>query len=432
MGGDFWMIGLHWLFVVCALIISWSRSRNYLHPHFIFTAMLCVFLSDFLIRGYEDPNLEYISRTDIYSYQIDILFIFAIAVIATAFVRVREVEVLARQAAQAAHFGIRTQRLIFFLALGILALDLLKRLSAVHWSVDEVVMQSLHPRGQRDWDQAAFSGNFFFAITTIILPLSSFSFAYLSLSAKGLLRIGSMVRLAAILALLITNGSRTPVAMTFAALSLLIVLRQKRLFSRLVMLGLVGVCAVGALSLMYNYRSVGYLEEASGQEVTYKATYHQDDSYYRSIYSYNYADYSGKRWDAAEFFGIVAMNPIPRMFWPNKPVLDVDFYDGYKLDYVTTLFLGEIVAMTGVTLSMVFAPIFAFCIYLLLYNSVRVMAFPLGLGVYLILALYVYMCMRSMANMTMFVYLPVAALAAATLLRSQVSARRRLGANYRR
>ena len=51
MEGASFYYALHCVFVVGALTFSWRRSRHILHPHFMFTAILCVMVSDFLVRG---------------------------------------------------------------------------------------------------------------------------------------------------------------------------------------------------------------------------------------------------------------------------------------------------------------------------------------------------------------------------------------------
>src|ERR1700738_413397 len=91
---------LHWVVVVGALAVSWARARHFLHPHFIFTMMFCVYLSDFLVRGYDvnnDPDplrqqLAQIPPADVYTYQLMILTAIAIILFAARFVRREESE----------------------------------------------------------------------------------------------------------------------------------------------------------------------------------------------------------------------------------------------------------------------------------------------------------------------------------------------------
>lgn len=383
--------------------------------------MICIFLSDFLIRGYGDGNIFYILRENVYTYQIMILFIFGTALLLAAFVRNDRIEAIVRRSTLAADVSVRAQKMVLLLACAILAADILKRLISVDWSVDDVIFQSLQPRGQRAWDQAAFSGNFVFAITTILLPLASCAFSYLVAFGRGVPRIVAVAGLMLVLAMLVTNGSRTPVVLTLLIFGVLFMARQKTSVRKLVMIGMVVGVAATLVSFMYNYRSLGYVSPQVTSNFEINLSYHQDDSYYRAVFSYYYADKSGKRWDATRFFSTVAVNPIPRALWRDKPVLDANFYDGFKLDYVTSLFLGEVVALFGLRASLVLAPLLAVFFYILLYRSAPVLMRPMGLGVYFIIALYVYMCMRSMMNMTLFIYLPLAALFASSYLQRRVS-----------
>jgi oligosaccharide repeat unit polymerase len=428
MGYESLMIGLHWAFVVGALTFSWRRFHHYLHPHFLFTVMICIFLSDFLIRGYEDGNIFFVIRDNIYSYQLMILFIFSLALLLASFARNDRIEAIVQRSTLHADVSLRGQKMVLLLACSILIADLLKRLISVDWSIDDVIFQSLQARGQRAWDQAAFSGNFAFAITTILLPLAACAFSYLVAFGKGVPRIVAIVGLALVIALLVTNGSRTPVVLALLILGALFMVRQKTLVRKMVMIAIAIGIAATLVSLMYNYRATGYVSPQVASNLELKLAYHQDDSYYRAIYSYYYSDQTGKQWDAGRFFGTVAVNPIPRALWPGKLTLDMSFYDGFKFDYVTSLFLGEAVALFGLKLSLIIAPLLAFGFYLLLYRSAHVLLRPMGLGVYFIVGLYVYMCMRSMMNMTLFIYLPLVALVASSYLQRRLSVTRGLPA----
>lgn len=379
MGSDSLMIGLHWLFVIVALMFSWRRSHHYFHPHFIFTVMICVYLSDFLIRGYADNNILYIMRGDIYGYQILILFILASALLLASFVRNNRIEAIAQQSTLAADGSMRAQKMVLLLACTILVADILKRLISVDWSIDDVIFQSLQARGQRAWDQAAFSGNFVFALTTILLPLAACAFSYLIAFGKGVPLIAAIAGVMLVLALLVTNGSRTPVVLTLVILGVLFMVRQKTLVRKMAMIGIAMGVAATLVSLMFNYRATGYVGPQIGNNLEWNIAYHQDDGYYRAIYSYYYADKTGKQWDAVRFFSTVALNPIPRAIWPDKPVLDIFFYDGFKLHYVTNMFLGEIVALFGINLSLLMAPLAAISFYIILYRSVHVLMRPMGL-----------------------------------------------------
>ncbi len=412
--GTSFVYGLHWVFVVGALMFSWRRSRHFLHPHFLFTGMLVFFLLDFLMRGYDDPNIEYIPESDLLIYQLMILSILTIIVFATSFVKYPLIESYLHFASNFSNLKLKSnaRRPIFLVSFVILGAELYKRLYIVDWSLDEVIRQSLGPRGDRDWTLEIFAGNYLFAIITILLPIAAVAAAYLFATGQRAGRVVALALFVLVVAILVTDGSRTPVAISFFSLGLLWMLRYRSLVRRAGIMGLAMGVMIGAFAIMYTYRSSGYIDQNNvWMENELVGSTHQDDNYYRAIYAYDYADRTGKRWDPLFFFLAIASNPIPRAIWPGKPLMDEKFYNGFKLDYVTNSFLGETVAMTGASLSVVFAPLLGFLGYLILFNSLRILRMPLGLAVYLIVALYVYMVIRSMPNAVAFAYLPAAAVA---------------------
>ncbi|WP_119271305.1 oligosaccharide repeat unit polymerase [Taklimakanibacter deserti] len=398
---------LHWVFVLAALTFSFVRSRHYLHPHFLFTLMLCVLVSDFLVRGYEDQNLIFMSREDIFQYQLSILAILSSIVFATAFVRDPVLERYLQSAALNRSVGPALRRIIFLAAIALLAADLTKRFSTVGWSLDEVIRQSMAPRGQRDWDQAQYGGNFVFALTTLLLPLSALALAYLLATGRGIGRLVSLAGYSLAVAILVTNGSRTPVVLSFGGIAFFFILKQRTLVGRIATIAVVGSILAVLLSAMYQYRSIGYAGGSSAtDDGSFSLVYHQDDSYYRALAAYAHSDQSSESWSPWFFFYTIVTNPIPRAIWPGKPLFTQDFYGDFKLEYVTISFLGEVVAMAGSGLSFLFSPLIGLGLYLILFNSLRLVRFPLGIGAYLLMALYIYMSIRGLPNLTMFIYLP--------------------------
>ena len=369
--------------------------------------MFVVFLSDFLVRGYDDKNIAYVAQGKIVEYQFTILTIFAVTLLAAGFVRNKNLEKHLPDVRQTLQVTPRARQLLFLLAVALLGLELHKRLSSVGWSFSEAVHQSLMPRGQREWDLASYSGNFYYAILTIVMPMAGFAFGYLVIFNKGLNRLVPAIGLLVIFGILFTNGSRTPVVVMLAVMTLFILLQQKYLITKAItVIAMVGALAAST-SAMYNFRSYGYLEETHNDRTSFELTYHQDDSYYRALFAMDRADQTDQRWDALEFFGSIAVNPVPRALWPGKPVLDEKFFGDFKLSYVTNLYIGEAAAMFGPFWTILVCPAIGLCFYLVLYNSMKLLKMPAGLSAYLIVALYVYMCMRSMQNITFFIYLPV-------------------------
>jgi len=424
---QFTLYVLHWIFVLVAMTLSWRRSGAFLHPHFLFTTMISIQIVDFLVRGYDDKNLAFILPENVYEYQLIILLTLSILLILSALVRSSELEGRCGNALDNVSVGPKLRWVIFAVVVLLIGADLYKRFSMVNWSVDEVIRQSIFmPRGQRDWDQAQYAGNFVFAITTILLPLSGVAAGYLSSFGGAVLRLGSALLLLFVLAILITNGSRTPVVLVISSTGLFWYITQRTAVARTIVIGATAATLAVSTSFIYLTRAYGLSVDPFAPQREIGFAYHMDDNYYRAIFAYDYADKGLESWDPFFFFWTIAVNPIPRAFWEDKPLFTQAFYGGYKLDYVTNTFLGETVAMTGVTLSMLVAPIVGLLLYLILFRAQRLLSRPMGLIAYLLVALYVYMCVRSLANLTQFLYLP-----AATVLLVLFLVRYRKGAPHR-
>ena len=64
---------LYWFAFIAMMLFSWSRSRGILHPHFMFCTMMFILASDFMIRGIENENLQWIMASDLTRYQLGTL-----------------------------------------------------------------------------------------------------------------------------------------------------------------------------------------------------------------------------------------------------------------------------------------------------------------------------------------------------------------------
>jgi hypothetical protein len=407
---------LYWATLIAMFAFSWRRSRNFLHPHFMFTGMLFVVCSDFLVRGYdEQESVPYVPRDDLHYYQLLILGTFLALCILTAHIRSLKIEIAVSEARKRVTVSRRVLRMFQMAAWTILMAEITKRLSTVHWSLEEMISQMQNPRGERDWDQAMMSSNFMFAVISILLPLAAVTFAYVAVNFRRsaltgldlLLYVVSLFGYAATLAILVTDGSRTPVVISLSAACIFILLTNWSRLAKIAACGGIGFAGAILLSLMILLRGIGFSAEAAAQ--THRElglVYHQDDSYYRALYAFSYADRCLGSWDPLYFAYTILMNPIPRYFWPEKPLIDEQFYGGYKLYWVTDLFVGEIAAMSGTALAPLISVLVGAGIYRVLYRAALLLRSPLGVAAYLLVALYVYMMMRSLMNVTMFAYLP--------------------------
>ncbi len=371
--------------------------------------MLVVLISDFLVRGYDDQNLIDIPPQAVRTYLTMMLAVLTMTVLATSFVGNKRTEYLLRGVSREIILDTGVWRFILLVCLSLLTFELLKRLSTVDWSISEVVKQSLGARGRRTWDLAAYKGNFVFALSTIFLPFAAMGLGFLSASPCNLFtRLILLLLFIFAVIVLVTDGSRTPVALVLVSFAMFWSQKLKSRISKIVVFCSVGLATVLAFSLMRAYRALGFVTENPGiYNREFHVMYHQDDSYYRAVAAFYRADATTERWDALHYMYAIVANPIPRFFWPDKPLLDQEFYGGYKLDYVTTTFMGEIVAMTGVEGALPVTLIVAFLFYIMFFASLRLLQYPFGLAGYLILALYTYMILRSSLNLTHFVYLPL-------------------------
>jgi hypothetical protein len=162
------------------------------------------------------------------------------------------------------------------------------------------------------------------------------------------------------------------------------------------------------LSLMYGFRSVGYLD--ASDDVQYELAYHQDNNYYRAVNAMHLAATTSERWDPIPFAVATVVNPIPRAIWSSKPALLADYYGNYKTEWQTISFIGELIAMFGLVGGIVASVTFGVLVYWLIAASLFALRWPAGIILYMILVLYAYMVMRSILNLSQYVYLPAFAL----------------------
>ena len=398
---------LYWFAFVALLLFSWSRSRGILHPHFMFCTMLFILASDFMIRGMDDQQLQGIMSADLIRYQLVTLATLIGIGLSTMAIR-RPYELTGRilqpemKISRATAYGI----LIFGVAIFVIHQSF--RLAAVDWSLDQLFQQMLGPRDTRLWDQLGASGTRdpVYQLLNGMVPLVATSFAFLIFASKG----GTAVFGAAMFllsgAVLVTDGSRTQAIIPMASLAVFGMMSLRSKVAKFVLVGGVVALMAAATSAMILFRAQGL----EGSNSSFSLTYHQDDSIYRIWSAAAFADFSAYRWDPLQFFYYVIALPVPRILWSGKPLLDEDFYSGFKLWYVTTTFMGEWISMLGVWLGFMASFVFGNLVYRVLYLAQRLLAMPFGVPAYLLVALYTYMILRSMPNMTSFIFAPAAAL----------------------
>ena len=401
------MQAFYWFAFIGLLLFSWSRSRGILHPHFMFCVMLFILASDFMIRGMDDANLQGIMEGNLVRYQLATLATMIGIGLSTAIVR-RPYEISTRFAQPEMRVSARTARLLVLVAITVFLIQTAFRLNAVEWSFQTLIDQMLGPRDTRLWDQARADGTRdpVYQLFNGMVPLVAIALSFVLFSKQAGTVLVAAVFLILSLFVLITDGSRTQAIIPMASLAIFGLMGLRTVVAKAVLLLGVTVMIVLATSAMILFRAQG-LEKSTS---SFALTYHQDDSIYRIWSACAFADFSNYRWDPLYFLYYVISLPVPRVLWAGKPLLTEDFYGGFKLWYVTTTFMGEWVSMLGVWLGFIASFLFGNMLYRCFYYSQKLMTQPFGLPAYLLVALYTYMIMRSMPNITMFIFAPAAAL----------------------
>jgi oligosaccharide repeat unit polymerase len=311
---------------------------------------------------------------------------------------------------------LRARTVIWYTAIawGILGLEVFKRVYTSGWSVTAAIINSLAPRGMTPWGSGGSNlggDNFIFQIVAIVLPFSGLLLAFLLSRQRGLVRFVNGFAYLAVLLLLVSNGSRTPVVATLLGLVLFMIYRPISTMRKVMIVTAVATITALILSAMVLFRSEGYLN-AFEKDESYEVKYHQDNNYFRAVRALEIASTSSERWDPFTFWATTAVNPIPRTFWPGKPALLQDFWGNYKTEWQTISFVGELAAMFGPVAGSFLAVLTGWLVFVFMRVATRTLRWPGGLIVYMILILYGYMVFRSLMNVVLYLYLPAFAFTA--------------------
>lgn len=392
------------------------RYRSFYHPVNVLCLILFVmFYSDFLVRGYSDNSIRAIPDQLIMDYQFIIVLITIISMLV-----VNAVSKQVDGPKISLFKSIYVPSALIYVAMTIFLLELYKRMSSVDFSIVEVFEYSFGPRSIRPWAQDGPFGDerFVGSLIGILFPFSVVVLGVLwNFSKSPFMKLVSIFFWIIGCIILFGNGSRTFLAVAVILPFLLKLIVSRTLVSKAIALSMFvgGIILTAYLfSVMVTHRSAGFLDlTASSVELVY----HQDNSYYLAIWAAYLADTAEYRWDSIKFFASSFLNFIPRAVWSGKPVLDQDFYGDFKVTYVTTTFIGEAFAMFGLFFGTIISIVFILIAYFILRYFSRRVVDTYSLLVYFLMCFYVYMVFRSLLNISMGIYIPIAAVITLILLR---------------
>jgi oligosaccharide repeat unit polymerase len=415
---------LHISVALVLIAISVAYTRRIIHPLTLFSVLIVALLmSDFAIRGYSPQTTGDVSREYLYELQLLIIAL-CTAIWAVAFALSGEHSRPLNELIMWPRFAKRAMTIGWVIVL----LEVVKRLYFSDWSAVLAVMYSIGPRGSAPWlPDAGELGNLgdkrsLLTPTMIVMPFAGMLFGYLLVTWRQW-RALSLAGLLSTVAILVADGTRTPVVAVLGASGLFVLIHLRSSARRHLALLSVAFLIAASTSAMVLFRSKGLAQLVEGSPPEYTLTYSQDDNYRQSILALERALVTSERWDPWVFAYAVAVSPVPRAFWPTKPALLGDYWGNYKNEWTTITFVGEFAAMFGIWGGSLASLIVAACVFAMIRRAYRLADRQGGMIVYLLIALYGYMVLRSLLNITQFIYLPAAALLLYALLvpRSRLS-----------
>jgi hypothetical protein len=392
--------------VFCPLA-SYRRFRTPLHPHFVFTMCAVFLLPMGAVVSPEVPayvqSLRYSDAAGVAKDEMIVLG-FLLALFAGTLllpqVTFKNTTAVVTRSLKLTKSSASTLGAIGLLILG---LEVGMQLYTCDWSPSVWFEYTIGPRFGRPWlggyiggtdFMFALIGNMFFA-STLLLPLAL-------AGTRGLMRLAVVCGEVIILFIFICNGSRTPVALTALVILLLWHFHAPNRAARITGHILIVSALVVVTAVMLAFRTQGYAASGARDGEPYEIKYAQDDNYYQVVRVMCLADEgNAANLNAATLLTSAVVNPIPRYFWPNKPLLGQDYFGDWKAFYVTISFVGECIAMFGKWLGLAVALMFGLVYYQLLVWAYKLITREFGVAAYLTTCFYVYMAERSIQNIGM-------------------------------
>lgn len=393
------------------LIISMIRFKSAIHPHVVFTAMIVyMWMSDFIMRGSDVPELYRYQGTQLILPMEILILVYCIVLFSITFIIAQFADLRATIAA------VRNEKIdqrLAIVPIAIVAVDLLIRLHTSHYNIGTVIEYSFGTRYSSPWQAEMLTSSALGTLHRFVFELSKLAglaFAYFMFRSRGLWRAAVIIGFAISFAFLVGLGSRTPVALSLGAVVVMTILNVRSLVAKGIIIAGVGAFAVLTFSAQYITRSGGgiasLLNGSSSKQ--YTVVYHQDNNFYLSIRSLIISIYDSYRWDWIQYAKLIISQPIPRTIYAGKPLMTDSFVGSFGKTYLTFSILGDGAALFGVVGGVIYATVLGVALFCLLMYSARALRYQLGIILYLSIALYLYMVLRSSMNLTFFMYLPIA------------------------
>jgi len=408
---EFIVYTLYWVVAVVALVFSLARFRNPFHPQTLITIItIILFMSDFLVSGYKERIVGLFNIADIIWHQITILYV-CLAIFFITYIISRFGKTKRNLNMSLSNISWSRSGIIPLVAYLIVIIDIVKRLYSTGWSPTKAFLYSIAARGSAPWNIKGGIGNlgdinFIYGLSLILIPFCSLVMFCKILDAKGFRKIFPSVFLIIAIFILFADGTRAPLVFVISLMCIIYYFNcnsfKKRFFA--IIISLIMLAAV--TSTMYLYRARGYID-FDDKQINIEFVYHQDDNYFQAIKSLVIANESSERWDSLKFLTVIIVNPIPRYFWQNKPALLSDYWGNYKNEWTTITALGELTAMFGPLVGPPATALIAVLLYFLLGYIYKMNHSSFGFIVYMTFAFYAYSVMRSLLNISQFIYLPI-------------------------
>ena len=379
-----------------------------------------IYGSDFLIRGHDDPWIALVPAARLADYQLYIGLTF-IPVAGAAFLLLPSKSIFARSPTDRVAISARNSLIVMAGLALIFGFELYFRLSASGWGLAGMLADAFGSRLQTARSLYLIEGQAPLAVLVgqLFAALPPLAIIFASVS-RGPTKVVLIFVAVCSLALLFGNGSRTPIAVAGVTFWACWIYRVQNPLRRFVISAVLTTVLFITFSLQYSFRASG-MASAFDQPLAAESlfTYHQDNNYYMSLYGMFVADNNEQRVDAASFFSIALLNPVPSSWWPNKPKVDDSLFGIYRPYWYTVGILGELVSVYGTRSGVLLSCIAPFFLFLMLRLASRRTDTLLDVMQYIVILMYTYMIMRSILNFSQWIYVPAAFLAVQLIVRAR-------------